>query len=163
MTPHCTVVTGVLAALVAGPVGARTPRSVSALASGGSRGELLAVERQRLDAEVMADVPAIGGFIANDVVYQHGDGERQTRGEYLAAVASGKSRYSGIATHHRSADVEGRIGITHGDVTLDLATGQQVVAHYTGVYRQDSGRWFLLSWQSTPIEDAQAKAAAERE
>ncbi len=41
--------------------------------------ELLAVQRQRLDAEVRADMSAISGFIADDVVYTHGNGERQTK------------------------------------------------------------------------------------
>ena len=121
---------------------------------------LLDVERQRLDAEVKADVPAIGNLLSGDLVYLHGNGLRQTKAEYLHAVTVGESRYRSIETGDRSAVIYGSVGVTHGNITLHLATGQSVVARYSGVYLLREDRWLLVSWQSTPIQDEQAKAKA---
>jgi len=142
----------------AGPVA-----PISAPEVAGDEASLLAVERQRFDAQVAGDAATIEAALADDLVYIHGSGAVQTKGEYLGSVRTGGLRYRGIDIIEQSARVYGDFGITHGLLKLHVGADLEFVNRYTGVYARRAGRWLLVSWQTTDVKPApDARPAPQR-
>lgn len=110
---------------------------------------LLAAEDQRFDAQVAHDVKALAAEMADELVYTHATGRRQTKSEYLRDFESGHIPYRSIKANDRSARVFGAVGITRGVLHM-LVGDKDLYSTYLGVYVKRDGRWRLLDWQSSP-------------
>ncbi|WP_395397891.1 nuclear transport factor 2 family protein [Novosphingobium sp. BL-8A] len=112
---------------------------------------MLDLETKRFDAQVKQDVPALAAAIADDAIYVHANGAKQTKAEYLKDVQAGTSRYRSIEASDRSATFYGNIAVTRGQMVLNVGVDRRIEVRFTGIYVKRAGRWLVLSWQSTPI------------
>lgn len=140
-----------LASLAIAAIGSTGASVQAADASQPSSAELslLQSEDARFRAQIAGDVETLARSMAEDLVYTHASGRRQTRSEYLQDIRSGRIPYRSIEAKDRVARVFANVGITRG--LLHMVVGdQELSSSFLGVYVKRGGRWQLLDWQSSP-------------
>lgn len=136
------------------PVGASVAATDQASATPAVE-SLLQAENARFHAQLERDVAALARGMADEVVYTHASGHRQTKSEYLRDVQSGRSPYRSIEARDRVTRVLGNVGVTRG--VLHMIVGdKELSSSYLGVYIKRDGRWQLLDWQSSPSDQQEA-------
>ena len=107
--------------------------------------ELTALDA-RFDAAMSSgDLAALGGMVAEDFVYTHSGGERQSRGEFLdaqvARTARSTRRVFGIVT-----EVHADFAVTFGETEITYPTARPLhLLRYARVYRRTPVGWLLAS------------------
>jgi hypothetical protein len=113
---------------------------------------LLAAEDARFAAQVRHDAAAVAQGLGAELVYSHGNGRRQSRPEYLAALAAGQIDYRSIVASDRIVHVYGKIGVTRA--ILNTQVGERAMrSSVLAVYVRRGGHWQLVSWQTTALPD----------
>lgn len=110
---------------------------------------LLEAEDGRFRAQIAHDVVALAQSMADEALYTHASGRRQTKSEYLQDVRGGGIPYRSIDAQDRVARVFEHVGVTRGLLHMVVAD-QQLSSSFLGVYIKRDGRWQLLDWQSSP-------------
>ena len=123
-----------------------------ALARGHDEASLLAAEDARFAAQVPHDGAAIAAGLGDELVYSHGNGRRQSRADYLAALAGGGLDYRRIVAADRIVHLYGDVGTTRAILTMQVGE-RQIRCSVAGVYVWRGRRWQLVSWQTTPLPD----------
>jgi ketosteroid isomerase-like protein len=110
-----------------------------------ARAEQLAARDVAFDAAVCdAAVDLLDPLLALDFVYTHTGGQRQTRAEFLASVATRRGhaarRLSAI-----SVEIHGRLAVTFGDLTISYQSGRaDHHLRYVRVHRYEGGAWSTI-------------------
>jgi ketosteroid isomerase-like protein len=112
------------------------------------------LDQTRVRALVQNDLKQLDALLADDLVYVHADAGVESKSEFLNRLRSGSLRYRSI----EPADVRVRMygntavvtGRSHMAVT-NAGADREFVVRYTAVYAASSGRWQLVSWQTTRI------------
>jgi hypothetical protein len=142
--------------LVAMPVTAAT-RSPAGPAAERGDAALAAAEDRRFEAQIRRDVPALDAVLADELVYVHANGRRQSKADYLAGMRSAGPGYRSIVTRERVVHTAGDFGMTRA--LIDMVVGEMhLSSSYLAVYVRRAGRWQLLSWQTSPAPPAPAAA-----
>ncbi|AJX16330.1 DUF4440 domain-containing protein [Burkholderia ubonensis] len=112
-----------------------------------------ALERDRFRAMVDADGEVLDALLSDNVFYVHTNGKRETKQQFIDAIAAGRRRY-------RQIEIQSQDVLPVGDDTC-LVTGRALIEMetnngglvfpiaYTAVQTQEQGRWRLLAWQAT--------------
>lgn len=137
--------------LLTSPVAGRAQAAMTAPEAPSAEAGLVAAEDARFAALVHKDMAAVAAGLADDLVYVHATGRRQTKTEYLNGLLHGPATYLGVSASARTAKVFGDVGFTRAIYSLVL-TDRIVRSSYLAVYVKRVGRWQLLSWQTTPDE-----------
>lgn len=140
------LVTGVGALLLAISASAQTAPSSAAAPNEAS---LLAAEDALFAADVNHNVAAITRGFADEAIFVHANGTKQTKTEYLRAAENPAFRIRGITTQDRIVRIFGNVGVVRG--TKNLAVGDMHLSgSYLTVYLWRDGRWQMLDEQSAP-------------
>ncbi len=115
--------------------------------------EVLAFEKARVNATLTADTKKLEQMLAEEVVWIHSSGKRDSKATYIQAIAEGKARYKSMSVEQSEARIYGEIAITNGilefeSIALDN-TITKVRTLFTCVYRKKKGNWQVVSWQTT--------------
>jgi uncharacterized protein (TIGR02246 family) len=117
--------------------------------------EMEAVERARFQTWVKGDIAGMQAVLADDVLYCHSNGQCQTKKEFIADIESKQRIYK---TMHLVSMTPKALGndavVINGKVDVVAESpGREVKFSgiYTSVYVKRSGRWQLISWQSTTL------------
>ena len=117
---------------------------------------LLATEDARFAAMVRADTARLRAALADDLVYVHSNGRRETKAQYLESVGSGTLRYQEFAPRDRQVRLFGpEAAMIVGVARLRAAFGSQTAdfdVRYVAVYAHEGDRWRLVAWQTTRIQ-----------
>jgi len=112
----------------------------------------LRADNARIAAMAAGDGVALGKLMSEQLRFVHSDGRVEAKADYVKNLMAGDTEYadlktSEVETMQISADVvvvlgeqkmRKRLGPTWSDVTL----------RYLGVWRNESGSWLLVAWQS---------------
>ena len=129
--------------------------ATAAMAQSSAEQALAKAEDGLLQAEARHDTTAIALGFADEAVFVHGNGHRETKAEYLAAQAGAKGQGT-IEAADRTVRVFGDLGVTRGK--LNVAIGDlRLPGLYLAVYIHRDGRWQLLDWQTSPAGNPGAK------
>lgn len=116
--------------------------------------EILELETRRYAAMRAGDVETLRDLLADDLVYTHSFGDRDTKASYLDKVAAGVFRYGEIRRseervliHGDSATVVGRMG---ADVHV-AGTLRRLDNRFLAIWVRQDGRWQFLAYQPTPM------------
>lgn len=115
---------------------------------------LLKAERTRLKTIVDGDLPALGAMLADDLVYVHSSGARDTRSTYLDKLSTGLMRYHTAELNDASTLALGDGGtVTYTfraevEVNGELRT---VGSHAVAVWAVREDRPVLVYFQSTSL------------
>ena len=134
-----------LAFLLAGPFGRAADAAVEAVRR---------VDAARVDAMVAGDTTALAGYMTDDCLYVHSNGNAQTKAEFLAMLSSGEFKYlSARYGAIRLRAYGGHTAVVTGRSALEVETKagrRQLDLLFTAVYVDVEGGWKLASYQSTP-------------
>ncbi|HVU25180.1 MAG TPA: nuclear transport factor 2 family protein [Opitutus sp.] len=111
-------------------------------------------DQQRIVATIAADTAKLGALLSDDLRYARADGQPQTKAELLAAVADSRIKYVSVVPQDLAfqAIVPGAVAMS-GNARLVVVTGErrlEFVLHFLAVWRNESGHWRLLAYQSSP-------------
>ncbi|MGH8250940.1 MAG: DUF6265 family protein [Steroidobacteraceae bacterium] len=116
---------------------------------------VLAAEDARFAAMIAADVEAMRRWLAADLSYTHSTGQVEDRGRLVESIASGRTRYLGIAPSERTVTLLGPdAAMVRGRAQVQAALAgarRDFQARYLAVYRLQDGEWKLQSWQSVKL------------
>jgi len=122
-----------------------------AFAATAAEQELLAFEKQRMDVAVHHDIPALRAMLADDLTYVHSSSIKQTKQQFLDALAVSKLKFNSYSTEALTIHVSETVGVTHGIYRYAIDGGAPASAYYTATYVRVDGRWQLAGWQTTLI------------
>ena len=131
------------------PVGAAlvsAPTNAAPIAT--AQRQVLSAEDARFRAQIARDIPALERALADDLIYTHASGKRQTKRDYLDALKTGFA-YRSIAPAQREVRVSGDLATTRATLTL-VVGDRTLLCSYLAVYIHRAGRWQLLTWQTSP-------------
>jgi ketosteroid isomerase-like protein len=101
------------------------------------------------------NLSALAPLLAEDLVYVHSTGARESKQQFLERLRSGSLRYHSIEPSEtlvqESGDDARITGRAKVRVTMNGADRNLEIS-YVSLYRRTSGRWQLTSWQSSRIE-----------
>ena len=116
--------------------------------------EIRDLQTRRLRAMTEADVPALQRLLADDLIYTHASGWRQTKAEFLASIRSGELLYHSFTSDDLNVRGYGNMVLVTGRAAAKVrAKGQElnVSLLYLEAYVKQDGRWQLVAWQSTRL------------
>lgn len=132
-------------------VTAQVPRSVEL--------EVHDLDAHRFQAMTAADLPALERLLADDLVYTHASGWRQSKAEFLASLRTGELVYHSFASESQQAKVYGGTMLVTGRASGKVRSrGEELNVEllYLEAYVKQDGRWQLAAWESTRVAPAPA-------
>lgn len=116
--------------------------------------EVIGADAERYRAMVNRDMPALGRYLGDDLVYTHSSALVDSKESYIASLASGKVVYRQtdrhdvhVAPYGCAAVVTGRgvfqVTVDGKDMTVDL--------RFTNVWQKRANGWEMVAWQATRI------------
>lgn len=116
---------------------------------------LKSAELGRFKVMVAKDRAGLEAVMHKDLVYFHSSGVSDNKDSYIASIFSGKSNYQSIEAVEMVTRLYGKTGINTGIVNIiNLSTdGKEtpLKLRFTDVFVFESGRWQMVSWQSTRL------------
>ena len=109
-------------------------------------------ERQRIDALVNRDLPALDRLCDDRLVYTHSVGRRDDKTAFLAAVESGAVIYQAVEHEFDDVLAENGLAWTSGDMRASISAGGRQIAVdalTTSVWVHRGDGWKLLALQTT--------------
>lgn len=120
-----------------------------------ANGDIAEVNQKRFQLMTQNDLAALAPMLADDLVYIHSTGRMESKPQFLGSLRSGALRYRSIDASETVIRTWGNTATVTGRAKLAVTTGRgdsDLDVRYTAVYRSKRGRWQLVSWQSTRIE-----------
>ncbi len=112
------------------------------------------LEEERYRAMLQADVPALEALLADEMLYAHSDGARDTKRSYLEKLASGFFDYVEIRRPEETIVIAGATAIVAGRMAGHVRVGGQdrhLDNSSLAVWALRDGRWQLLAYQPTVL------------
>lgn len=132
--------------------------SVARLSAASLQEEVRDADTRRVMATIAGDADRVADFLSADLRYGHADGRVQTKEDFLAAVRSNRVRYEAYDYEEMQIDrASDDVAIITGRVSLRARTPEQHVTfrlRFLAVWRNESGNWRLLSYQSAQLPPA---------
>jgi hypothetical protein len=126
-----------------------------ALAQKADVASLKQAELSRFKVMVAKDRAGLEAAFHKDLVYFHSSGVADNKDSYVASIFSGKSNYKSIEPAEMMTRVYGKTGINTGIVNIVTINAEGKEAplklRFTDVFVFESGRWQMVSWQSTKL------------
>lgn len=116
------------------------------------RADIGECERLRYDAMIRGDVQALDRMFAEEAVYTHSKGERDTKQSYLEKVARKHFDYLRIDRPEQEISVVGDTAIVVGRMTADVRVEDKIRRldnRNLAVWVRCDGEWKFLAYQPT--------------
>ena len=116
--------------------------------------EILALEERRCAALIAKDFATLDELFADEVLYTHSSGSRDSRASYLESLRSNALTYRSITRSDTEFAVYDGAAIIATGVTLEITSNgadKTINGRATITWVRDDGRWRFAAWQSTPV------------
>jgi ketosteroid isomerase-like protein len=118
--------------------------------------EIDQLERRRFAAQVSKDYVTLEQLFADDLVYTHANGHRDTKASYIESIRAGKSRYDQVDIDELLVRPynDGQAAVVNGTIRINLgpgADGQPNMTHikYVTVQIKNPGQgWQVVLWHA---------------
>lgn len=113
-------------------------------------------ERIRYDAMLRGDAETLDAMFAEEAVYTHSKGERDTKRSYIDKVARGYFDYMWIDHPEQDIVVLGDTAIVVGRMTAEVKVEHEIRRldnRNLAVWVRRDGRWLFLAHQPTVMTD----------
>ncbi len=91
-------------------------------------------------------------YLADDLVYTHGGGQKQTKAEYIAAVLDGPSHYESMTDRGTKVRIYGKTAVLSGPIDVKTPNREPYRVQTLEVYTQNaSGVWQMAQKESVRI------------
>ena len=120
--------------------------------------EILALERQRVEAMVDRDLAFLERILADDLSYTHSGGRTDTKASFVKLIADPTHGYLGVDYSDedvRPCGSQGAIVRGRAQIRLIREGGEKISypVLFVDVYAQRDGRWQMVAWQATRIPE----------
>lgn len=120
-----------------------------------SREEIMALEQQRRQAMVAADVATLSKLFADDLLWIHATARPDTKQGLLASIESRKTIYQAIECSEETVRLYGDTAIVSGiaDIKAQINGEDRVLQNrFTILWvRKAATPWQAVNWQSTTV------------
>lgn len=123
------------------------------------RADIAECERLRYDAMIRGDVQALDKMFAEEAVYTHSKGERDTKQSYLEKIAQKYFNYLRIDRPEQEISVVGDTAIVVGRMTADVKVEEEIRRldnRNLAVWVNRKGEWKFLAYQPTVMASSGA-------
>lgn len=113
---------------------------------------VVAADNERVRATLATDIDALRVLYAEDLIYVHASGIKDTRANLLATLRNGPTRYRDLRREETNVRVYGDTGVLNGRFTADvIKDGVDRIFHasFTSVWVRRGGAWVMVAWQAT--------------
>ena len=118
--------------------------------------EIIALDKQRMDAMVAQDVATLERLIADDLVYTHSSARIDTKQSLIGNMKSGRTVYTGLEASDVVAQDLGDAVVLTGVARVNVSSNGNPVSfgiRFVNVYANRGGEWKMVTWQSTKTPD----------
>ena len=114
------------------------------------------LDKKRMQAMAAKDIATLDALLADDLVYTHSSARLDTKHSLIANMKSGATVYSAVEPSQVRAQDLGDAVIPTGVARIKVsANGKDLDfrVRFTDAYAKRSGRWQMVTWQSTRLPD----------
>jgi len=114
------------------------------------------LDKKRMQAMAAKDIATLDALLADDLVYTHSSARLDTKHSLIANMKSGATVYSAVEPSEVRAQDLGDAVILTGVARIKVsANGKDLDfrVRFTDAYAKRSGRWQMVTWQSTRLPD----------
>jgi ketosteroid isomerase-like protein len=119
-------------------------------------------DEARLAATIAGDTLKLAQLLSDELFYAHSDGRVQTKAQFIAAVAGNRIKYLSVTPHDLTLQTiaPGAVAMNGRAHLVVRADGQplEFTLRFLAVWRQESGQWRLLAYQSSQLAETPATA-----
>ena len=102
---------------------------------------------------IKQDKALLEKYLADDLVYTHGGGQKQTKAEYIASVLSGPSHYKAMVPSDTRVRIYGKLAVLWGLVDVTPGKGETYRTRTLEVYSQHAnGTWQMVQKESVRVQ-----------
>ena len=100
---------------------------------------------------IKQDTALLRRYLADDLVYAHGGGKRQSKAEYIAEVTKGPSHYVSFTESETNIRFYGKTAVLTGLVDVKTPKGEPYRVRTLEVYTENNGVWQLAQKESVRV------------
>ena len=101
---------------------------------------------------IQQDKALLEKYLADDLVYTHGGGQKQTKAEYIASVLKGPSHYKAMVPSDTRVRIYGKLAVLWGLVDVTPGKGETYRTRTLEVYSQHAnGTWQMVQKESVRV------------
>jgi hypothetical protein len=101
---------------------------------------------------IKQDKALLEKYLADDMIYTHGGGQKQTKAEYITSVLSGPSHYKAMEPSDTRIRVYGKMAVLWGLVDVTPGKGEAYRTRTLEVYTQHAnGTWQMVQKESVRV------------
>lgn len=131
--------------------GATSVTSVQKTTPSAEEKAVLAVEKQRFEAQVSKNYAVLEQVLANDLIYTHSHGGTDTKQSFIQSIRDGKQTYDAIDAQEQNVRLYGSTAIVNGVCAVKITKNGETInmrLRYTDVYIRKGSQWQMVAWQS---------------
>ena len=114
------------------------------------------LDKKRMQAMAAKDIATLDALLADDLVYTHSSARLDTKHSLIANMKSGATVYSAVEPSELRAQDLGDAVILTGVARVKVSSNGKDLdfrVRFTDAYAKRSGRWQMVTWQSTRLPD----------
>lgn len=102
---------------------------------------------------IQQDKALLEKYLAADLVYTHGGGQKQTKAEYIASVLKGPSHYKAMVPSDTRIRLYGDMAVLWGLVDVTPGKGETYRTRTLEIYkRHANGTWQMIQKESMRVQ-----------
>jgi ketosteroid isomerase-like protein len=117
---------------------------------------IIDLDKQRMTAMAQKDIATLNELLADELVYTHSSARLDTKQSLIGAMQSGATVYTAVEPSDVQAQDFGDVVVLTGSCRIQVTSGGKPNAfgvRFTDVYANKSGKWQMVTWQSTRLPD----------
>jgi len=122
---------------------------------------LRSAEMSRFEAQVNADVKALGQLLDEGLEYTHSNSDLDTKASLIDSLVTGKRDYISSVPTIQTIRIFGDVGVIRGTAVVKVGgkdrQPQDLHIGYTDIWLWKDGRWQMTAWRSTRLPDSPTK------
>jgi ketosteroid isomerase-like protein len=122
----------------------------------GNEQTIIDLDKKRMSAMAQKDIATLNELIADDLIYTHSSARLDTKQSLIGNMESGSTVYTSVVPSDVKAQDLGDTVVLTGSCRISVNSGGRANSfgvRFTDVYAKRSGRWQMVTWQSTRLPD----------
>lgn len=112
----------------------------------------LRADKARIAAMMAGDAAALAGLLSDQLRFVHSDGRVESKADYVKNLLAGDTQYADAKTSQvETMQVDPEVVVVLGVQDMRKRLGpdwSEVKLRYLAVWRNESGTWRMIAWQS---------------
>ncbi len=117
---------------------------------------VIELDKKRMSAMAQKDIATLNEVLADDLIYTHSSARLDTKKSLIGNMESGSTVYTSVVPSDVKAQDLGDTVVLTGSCRISVNAGgkpNSFGVRFTDVYAKKSGRWQMVTWQSTRLPD----------